>query len=272
MSDRYCVFGNPIKHSKSPLIHGEFASQTHQAMSYTAELAPVEGFADAWRAFVAAGGRGANVTVPFKGDAFALCDTLSHRAKRAQAVNTLIVGGNGRTYGDTTDGIGLVRDLAYHRVPLAGKRVLVIGAGGAVRGVLEPLLAEQPSEVVIVNRTEEKAEQLAQAFADLGNIQGGGFATIEGQFDLVINGTSASLAGELPPLPETLFAKGAWAYDMMYGSEPTVFLQWAGPRGAKLLDGLGMLVEQAAESFFLWRNVRPETASVRTLLRQSLNY
>lgn len=272
MTDRYCVFGNPIKHSKSPLIHGEFASQTHQAMSYTAELAPVEGFADAWRAFIADGGRGANVTVPFKGDAFALCDTLSHRAKRAQAVNTLIVGGNGRTYGDTTDGIGLVRDLAYHRVPLAGKRVLVIGAGGAVRGVLEPLLAEQPSEVVIVNRTAEKAEQLAQAFADLGNIQGGGFASIDGQFDLVINGTSASLSGALPPLPETLFAKGAWAYDMMYGSEPTVFLQWAGPRGAKLLDGLGMLVEQAAESFFLWRNVRPETASVRTLLRQSLEF
>lgn len=272
MTDRYCVFGNPIKHSKSPLIHGEFASQTHQAMSYTAELVPVEGFADAWRAFIADGGRGANVTVPFKGDAFALCDTLSHRAKRAQAVNTLIVGGNGRTYGDTTDGIGLVRDLANHRVPLAGKRVLVIGAGGAVRGVLEPLLAEQPSKVVIVNRTAEKAEQLAQAFADLGNIQGGGFASIDGQFDLVINGTSASLSGELPPLPETLFAKGAWAYDMMYGSEPTVFLQWAGPLGAKLLDGLGMLVEQAAESFFLWRNVRPETASVRTLLRQSLNY
>ncbi|MDP4557323.1 shikimate dehydrogenase [Halomonas meridiana] len=271
MTDRYCVFGNPIKHSKSPLIHGEFASQTQQAMRYTAELAPVEGFADAWRAFVADGGRGANVTVPFKGDAFALCDTLSHRAKRAQAVNTLIVGGNGRTYGDTTDGIGLVRDLAYHRVPLAGKRVLVIGAGGAVRGVLEPLLAEQPSEVVIVNRTAEKAEQLAHAFADLGTLQGGGFASIDGQFDLVINGTSASLSGELPPLPEMLFAEGAWAYDMMYGAEPTVFLQWAEPRGAKRLDGLGMLVEQAAESFFLWRNVRPETASVRSLLRQSLN-
>ncbi|WP_404344801.1 shikimate dehydrogenase [Vreelandella venusta] len=272
MTDRYCVFGNPIKHSKSPLIHGEFASQTQQAMAYTAELAPVEGFADAWRAFVADGGRGANVTVPFKSDAFALCDTLSHRAKRAQAVNTLIVGGNGRTYGDTTDGVGLVRDLAYHRVALAGKRVLVLGAGGAVRGILEPLLAEQPSEVVVANRTAEKAEQLAEAFADLGSIQGGGFASVKGAFDMVINGTSASLAGELPPLPEALFAEGAWAYDMMYSAEPTVFLQWAGPRGAKLLDGLGMLVEQAAESFFLWRNVRPETASVRTQLRQSLNY
>ncbi|GGC75695.1 shikimate dehydrogenase [Vreelandella lutescens] len=272
MTDRYCVFGNPIKHSKSPLIHGEFASQTQQAMTYTAELAPVEGFADAWRAFVAHGGRGANVTVPFKSDAFALCDTLSQRAKRAQAVNTLIVGGNGRIYGDTTDGVGLVRDLAYHRVALAGKRVLVLGAGGAVRGILEPLLAENPREVVVANRTADKAEQLAEAFADLGSIQGGGFVSVEGPFDVVINGTSASLSGELPPLPEALFAEGAWAYDMMYGSEPTVFLQWAGPQGAKLLDGLGMLVEQAAESFFLWRNVRPETASVRTLLRQSLNY
>jgi len=271
MTDRYCVFGNPIKHSKSPLIHEEFANQTQQSMTYTAELAPVEGFSSAWREFVATGGRGANVTVPFKGDAFALCDTLSHRAKRAQAVNTLIVGGNGRTYGDTTDGIGLVRDLGYHRVPIQDKRVLVIGAGGAVRGVLEPLLAEQPRDVVIVNRTAEKAAQLADAFADLGTLQGGGFDSLEGQFDLVINGTSASLSGDLPPLPDNLFNQGAWAYDMMYGSEPTVFLQWAGPRGAKLLDGLGMLVEQAAESFFLWRNVRPETASVRTLLRQSLN-
>ncbi|WP_311063408.1 shikimate dehydrogenase [Halomonas sp. DWK9] len=272
MSDRYCVFGNPIAHSKSPLIHGEFAAQAQQAMTYTAELAPVEGFASAWRDFVASGGRGANVTVPFKSDAFALCDTLSHRAKRAQAVNTLIIGSNGRTYGDTTDGVGLVRDLAYHRVPLAGKRVLVLGAGGAVRGILEPLLAEQPSQVVVANRTAEKAAQLADAFTDLGSIQGGGFDSVEGPFDVVINGTSASLAGELPPLPDALFADGAWAYDMMYGQEPTVFLQWAGPRGAKLLDGLGMLVEQAAESFFLWRNVRPETASVRTLLRQSLNY
>lgn len=257
MTDRYCVFGNPIKHSKSPLIHEEFANQTQQSMTYTAELAPVEGFSSAWREFVATGGRGANVTVPFKGDAFALCDTLSHRAKRAQAVNTLIVGGNGRTYGDTTDGIGLVRDLGYHRVPIQDKRVLVIGAGGAVRGVLEPLLAEQPRDVVIVNRTAEKAAQLAEAFADLGTLQGGGFDSLEGQFDLVINGTSASLSGDLPPLPDNLFNQGAWAYDMMYGSEPTVFLQWAGPRGAKLLDGLGMLVEQASPPRMMLPAIQP---------------
>ncbi|AQU83476.1 MAG: shikimate dehydrogenase [Halomonas sp.] len=272
MTDRYCVFGNPINHSKSPLIHEEFAQQTQQPITYTAELAPVDGFAQAWQQFVATGGRGANITVPFKGDAFALCDTLSHRAKRAQAVNTLIVGGNGRTYGDTTDGVGLVRDLGYHRVPIKDKRVLVIGAGGAVRGVLEPLLVEQPRELVVVNRTADKATQLVRDFADLGNLKGGGFDAVEGQFDLVINGTSASLSGDLPPLPDKLFTQHAWAYDMMYGAEPTVFLQWAGPRGAKLLDGLGMLVEQAAESFFLWRNVRPETASVRSQLRQSLNF
>jgi|TARA_R110000850_G_scaffold117379_1_gene233763 shikimate dehydrogenase len=272
MTDRYCVFGNPVKHSKSPLIQTEFAHQTQQALEYSVQEAPLDGFADAWRDFVGAGGRGANVTVPFKGDAFALCDTLSHRARRAGAVNTLILGGNGRTYGDNTDGIGLVRDLAYHRVALAGKRVLVLGAGGAVRGILEPLLAEQPGEVVVVNRTAAKAEQLANDFVDLGAIQGGGFDTVKGTFDVVINGTSASLSGDLPPLPDRLFNANAWAYDMMYGAEPTVFLQWAGPRGAKLLDGLGMLVEQAAESFFLWRNVRPDTIPVRETLRQSLNY
>ncbi|XKH60714.1 shikimate dehydrogenase [Halomonas sediminis] len=272
MTDRYCVFGHPVEHSKSPLIHEEFAHQTGQSIEYSAIEAPLDGFVDAWRQFVAEGGRGANVTLPFKQTAFEMCDTLSHRAKRAGAVNTLILGGNGRTYGDTTDGVGLVRDLAYHRLELAGKRILVLGAGGAVRGLLEPLLQKAPSEVVIANRTAAKAQQLADDFTDLGKLQGGGYEDIQGTFDLVINGTSASLAGDLPPLPEQLFTKGGWAYDMMYGVEPTVFLQWAGPRGAKLLDGLGMLVEQAAESFFLWRNVHPDTSMVRDTLRQSLNY
>ncbi|MCA1773039.1 MAG: shikimate dehydrogenase [Halomonas sp.] len=245
MTDRYAVFGNPIGHSKSPMIHAEFANQTAQDIDYTALEPPIGELAAAWQAFCSEGGRGANVTVPFKADAFVLCDTLSHRARLAGAVNTLILGGNGRTYGDTTDGVGLVRDLAYHRVALAGKRVLIVGAGGAV---------------------------LAEDFADLGSIKGGGFDSLEGKFDVVINGTSASLSGDLPPLPDGLFANGAWAYDMMYGAEPTVFLQWAGPRGAKLLDGLGMLVEQAAESFYLWRNQRPDTAPIRARLRQSLNY
>ncbi|SDN45554.1 shikimate dehydrogenase [Vreelandella arcis] len=272
MTDRYGVFGNPVGHSKSPMIHADFARQTGQDIDYEAIEPPVDALAEAWRQFFADGGRGANVTVPFKTDAVTLCDTLSHRARRAGAVNTLIAGGNGLTYGDTTDGIGLVRDLAFHRVSLTQKRVLVVGAGGAVRGIIEPLLNEQPASLVVVNRTAAKADQLAEDFADLGAIQGGGFDSLKGTFDLVINGTSASLTGELPPLPDSLFAPNAWAYDMMYGAEPTVFLQWAGPRGAKLLDGLGMLVEQAAESFFLWRNVRPETASVRARLRQSLNY
>ncbi|MGP8290313.1 shikimate dehydrogenase [Vreelandella zhanjiangensis] len=271
MSDRYCVFGNPIEHSKSPLIHTEFAQQTKQDIEYTKERAPLDGFADAWQSFVEKGGRGANVTVPFKGDAFALCDTLSKRAQRAKAVNTLTVGGNGQVYGDNTDGVGLIRDLKYHRVPLTDKRVLVIGAGGAVRGALEPLLAEQPSEVVLVNRTAEKAQQLADDFADLGELHSGGFKAIKGPFDVVINGSSASLNGELPPLPGNLFTEGAWAYDMMYGAVQTVFLKWAGTHGAKRLDGLGMLVEQAAEAFFLWRNVRPDTTQVRQIIRRMLN-
>ncbi|MCC5881970.1 MAG: shikimate dehydrogenase [Halomonas sp.] len=270
MNDRYCVFGNPIAHSKSPMIHAAFAEQTGEAMEYTAIEAPLNDFAGAWERFVAEGGRGANVTVPFKEEAFRLCDTLSRRARRAGAVNTLLLGKNGLTYGDTTDGVGLVRDLQYHEVGLGGARILVLGAGGAVRGILEPLLAMQPSSVHVANRTASKALALAEDFADLGPIDGGGFDAVAGPFDLVINGTSASLSGELPPLPDDLFSRGACAYDMMYGAEPTVFLHWAEGRGARGIDGLGMLVEQAAESFFLWRNRRPETGSVRAALRNLL--
>ncbi|MGM0703261.1 MAG: shikimate dehydrogenase [Pseudomonadota bacterium] len=271
MPDRYCVFGHPVAHSKSPAIHAAFAEQTGEAIDYTAIEAPLDDFAGAWRAFVAAGGRGANVTVPFKEEAFRLCDTLSRRARRAGAVNTLILGGNGETYGDTTDGVGLVRDLIDHGVALEGARVLVLGAGGAVRGVLEPLLAEGPASLFVANRTAEKAAALAEDFTDLGEIAGGGFGSVAGPFDVVVNGTSASLAGDLPPLPDDLFAAGATAYDMMYGAEPTVFLQWAAARGARCRDGLGMLVEQAAESFFQWRGKRPETAPVREALRRSLS-
>ncbi|QTP60450.1 shikimate dehydrogenase [Billgrantia antri] len=270
MTDRYCVFGNPISHSKSPTIHAAFAAQTGETIDYTAIAAPLDDFAGAWRRFTAEGGRGANVTVPFKEEAFRLCDTLSRRAQRAGAVNTLLLGKNGQTYGDTTDGIGLVRDLERHAVTLAGARLLVLGAGGAVRGVLEPLLAAKPASLFVANRTAEKAEALASDFRDLGAISGGGFDSISGPFDLVINGTSASLAGDLPPLPDDLFVGGATAYDMMYGAEPTVFLQWAGERGARGVDGLGMLVEQAAESFFQWRGKRPDTAPVLEMLRRSL--
>lgn len=270
MADRYAVFGNPVAHSKSPLIHSAFAEQTGQTLEYATVEAPKDDFTGAWQRFVHEGGRGANVTVPFKGEAYALSATLSHRARRAQAVNTLIVGGNGRTYGDNTDGVGLARDLAHHGVAVKGKRVLIVGAGGAVRGVLAPLLEEAPSELVIANRTADKAVALAEAFSDAGRVSGGGFEAISGAFDVVINGSSASLSGDLPPLPETLFAPGATAYDMMYGAEPTVFLRWAEAQGAHPIDGLGMLVEQAAESFFLWRSVRPDTAAVRATLRTAL--
>lgn len=271
MTDHYCVFGNPISHSKSPAIHAAFAEQTGEDIAYTAIAAPLDDFAGAWRTFTAEGGRGANVTVPFKEEAYRLSDVLSQRARRAGAVNTLLLGKNEQTYGDTTDGIGLVRDLQHHGVALAGARILVLGAGGAVRGVLEPLLAAQPASLMIANRTAAKATALAQDFVDLGEIRGGGFDAITGPFDLVINGTSASLAGELPPLPDDLFAAGATAYDMMYGAEPTVFLQWADAHGARTtIDGLGMLVEQAAESFFQWRGKRPDTAPVREVLRRSL--
>ncbi|HSP58004.1 MAG TPA: shikimate dehydrogenase [Halomonas sp.] len=275
MIDRYCVFGHPISHSKSPAIHAAFAEQTGEALEYTAIEAPLDDFAGAWQRFVAAGGRGANVTVPFKEDAFRCCEVLSTRARRAGAVNTLILGGNDKShdfkvYGDTTDGVGLVRDLVRHGVELEGARILVLGAGGAVRGVLEPLLAAAPLSLQVANRTSAKAEALANDFSDLGAIVGSGFEEVKGPFDLVINGTSASLSGELPPLPDALFSSGAGAYDMMYGAEPTVFLRWAADQGARTMDGLGMLVEQAAESFFQWRGKRPDTRPVLEGLRRSL--
>lgn len=270
MSDRYCVFGHPVGHSKSPLIHSAFAEQTGEDLSYEAIEAPLDDFAGAWRAFAAAGGCGANVTVPFKEQAWQLADVLSSRARRAGAANTLMLGRDGKTYGDTSDGIGLVRDLQVHAAPLEGARILVLGAGGAVRGILEPLLANGPAALMIANRTAGKAVRLAADFADLGETTGGGFDEIVGTFDLVINGTSASLEGELPPLPDDLFADDALAYDMMYAAEPTVFLRWAAERGARTVDGLGMLIEQAAESFFIWRHRRPDTAPVRELLRSEV--
>ena len=271
---RYAVFGNPIAHSKSPLIHRAFAEQLGDSLSYEARLAPADDFAGGWAEFVAEGGLGANVTMPFKEQAYRLVDVLSPRAQRSCAVNTLLLGKNGQVYGDTTDGVGLVRDLERLQAPLAGARILVLGAGGAVRGVLEPLLAKQPAVLIIANRTAAKASGLAADFADLAvdgtSLSGGSFEEIEGHFDLVINGTSASLGGELPPLPQALFTPQALAYDMMYSAEPTVFMRWAADCGARSEDGLGMLVEQAAESYFLWRHKRPDTAPVALMLRQLL--
>ncbi|MQM38285.1 Shikimate dehydrogenase (NADP(+)) [wastewater metagenome] len=267
--DRYAVMGNPIAHSRSPEIHRLFAEQTGEAVRYERILVPEDSFAGAVAEFEAAGGAGLNVTVPFKGDAWALADTLSERAERARAVNTLIISDAG-LYGDNTDGIGLVRDLRdNHGVTLAGARVLILGAGGAARGALPSLLEEAPASVHIANRTAERARELATAFADLGAVTGSGYeALAEMRFDVVINATSAGLAGELPPLPDTLLAPGACCYDMVYADEPTAFVRWARAHGAAVAaDGLGMLVEQAAESFFLWRGHRPRTAPVIEALR-----
>ena len=270
--DRYGVFGNPIGHSKSPLIHRLFAEQTAQQLSYDTLLAPLDAFEGYARAFFAEG-RGANVTVPFKEQAFALADSLTERARRAGAVNTLKKLDDGSLLGDNTDGAGLVRDLTVNAgIELRGKRILLLGAGGAVRGILEPFLAEQPQSLVIANRTVDKAEQLARQFADLGPVVASGFDWIDAPVDLIINGTSASLAGELPPISASLIQPGhTCCYDMMYGAGPTAFNRWAAEQGAaRTLDGLGMLVEQAVEAFHLWRGVRPDSAPVLAELRRQL--
>ncbi len=269
MTDRYLVMGNPIAHSRSPQIHTRFAQQTGEDMTYDRLLAPLEGFDVAVREFMAAGGRGANVTVPFKLDAFALADELSPRAKAAGAVNTLTFN-EGRIIGDNTDGVGLVRDIVISAaVPVIGKRLLLLGAGGASRGVILPLLSESPAELIIVNRTFAKAEELVTQFSHPA-FRALRFEDLSGAFDVVINATSASLSSELPPVPATVFSERTLAYDMMYGAQPTLFMQMAASHGAIVRDGLGMLVEQAAESFFVWRGVRPDTVPVYQWLREQL--
>lgn len=269
MSDRYVVIGNPIAHSKSPQIHARFAQQTGQDLTYDRLLAPLDGFEAAVRDFIAAGGCGANVTVPFKLDAFALASERSARAQAAGAVNTLKFV-DGRIFGDNTDGVGLVRDIVVNGgVAVAGARVLLLGAGGAARGVILPLLEQQPAQIVIANRTLARADALVDQFAHPA-LSAARFDALSGSFDIVINATSASLSAELPPVPASVFAATTFAYDMMYGAAPTVFMQLAASCGARVADGLGMLVEQAAESFFLWRGVRPDTAPVRRWLREQL--
>jgi len=272
--DRYAVFGNPIAHSKSPQIHTLFAEQTDQVLSYTAELADLGKFDTTVNDFIKNNGKGLNVTVPFKEDAWLYATEHSNRALRAGAVNTLKVQADGNLFGDTTDGVGLVNDLIKnHGIDIKNKTVLIIGAGGAVRGVLEAILEQQPASLQICNRTKQKALQLADDFSSLGNITGCGLDELEDrQFDIVINGTSASLHGDLPPLPSTIFSEGSSSYDMMYSADATPFMQWSKDNGAeKIFDGLGMLVEQAAESFYIWRGVRPETSEVIMQLRQSLS-
>jgi len=272
MSDQYAVMGNPIAHSKSPNIHRLFAEQTHQKLNYDAMLVPEEGFVAAVAEFRAQGGKGLNITVPFKQQAWDLGTERSERAELAGAINTLIFSDDGKAYGENTDGVGLVRDLTVnHHIELAGKRILVLGAGGAVRGVLAPLLEQSPVSIVIANRTATKAQELAQVFASKGAVSGCGYDGLAGQrFDVVINGTAASLQGDVPPLPEDCLAPQACCYDMMYSAEATAFQSWATAHGAaKSVDGLGMLVEQAAESFFLWRGVRPSTVEVIAALRSA---
>lgn len=272
MTDLYVVFGNPINHSKSPAIHRQFAEQTGQDMHYTRQLVNEGEFEKAAREFFAQGGKGLNITVPFKLNAFDFAEKRTPRAERAGAVNTLARLSDGSILGDNTDGIGMIHDMHNLGWEIHGKRVLILGAGGAVRGILQPLLEANPARVTIANRTMSKAEELAKSFLDLGDIQAKSYEHLAGDiFDIVINGTSASLQGELPPLPEKLLAENACCYDMMYGAEPTIFLQWAKSHGAtQVADGLGMLIGQAAEAFYLWRQIRPEVVPVITALRRQL--
>ncbi|MGJ0430240.1 shikimate dehydrogenase [Methylobacter sp.] len=268
-TDRYAVFGHPIKHSKSPRIHRLFAEQTGQSLEYTAQDVPAEQFEGAATAFFAAGGRGLNCTVPLKGLAWAFADGKTEQAQLSQAVNTLAVQADGSILGDNTDGKGLVTDLTTnHALALTGSRILILGAGGAGRGIIGPLLEQAPHSIVIANRTVEKAVDLAQAFHHKGVVSGCGFDDLQSrQFDLILNATSASLSDQLPPLPDGLLAENGVCYDLAYGNEPTAFVRWGlRQNAAKSLDGLGMLVEQAAEAFFIWRGVRPETRPVIELL------
>lgn len=277
--DRYCVIGNPVEHSRSPWIHARFAALTGQALDYGRRLAPIEGFAatvDAFRAEAAASGDragGCNVTVPFKFEAAAMVQSLSERARLAQAVNTLRFGPDGRIHGDNTDGVGLVNDIQRHAgVPLAGRDLLLIGAGGAAAGVLGPLLDTGLHRLVVANRTVDKAVALvrrhsAQALGHSTALEAWALDDVPGNFDVVVNATASSLAGDAVPMAPSVLRPGALAVDMMYGRAAAGFMAWARAHGAVPRDGLGMLVEQAAEAFALWRGVRPPSADVLAELR-----
>lgn len=270
MTDRYAVIGNPVGHSQSPRIHAAFARQTGQDLEYGRLLGEPGRFAEQIREFLAAGGKGLNVTLPFKGEAWRLADESSPRAEAAQAVNTLIALEGGRLRGDNTDGVGLVRDLEQNwGYDLSGKRLLLLGAGGAAQGVVWPLLERRPERLLIANRTPDKARELARRLASPGTLAGCGFDDLVGEpFDLILNATSAGIGDRVPQIPDGLLATGGWCYDLMYGDLPTAFVRWGLEQGAaRAVDGLGMLVEQAAESFFLWRGVRPRTAEVIAELR-----
>ena len=274
--DRYAVLGNPVAHSRSPVIHAAFARQTGQLISYDRVLCPLDGFADSVRAFQAAGGRGCNVTVPFKFEARDLAVRCSDRAALAGAANVLRFDADG-CFADNSDGIGLVRDIEHGAgMPLAGKRVLLVGAGGAAAGVLGPLLQAQPAAVVVANRTADKALALVDRHADLARKHGAalhatGLNAPGTGFDIVLNASASSLQGAASPVRASVLAPGALAVDLMYGPTAEPFLAWARAAGAQARDGLGMLVEQAAEAFWLWRGVRPETAPVLQAIREQAN-
>ena len=267
MTDRYAVIGNPIVQSKSPMIHSAFAQVTGQDIDYGKLLGPLGEFSATVDAFRASGGRGMNVTAPFKLEAFAYATDLAPSAQMAGAVNAMKFEGD-KVYAENFDGVGLVRDLVHNLgCPLQGRRVLILGAGGATRGALLPLLAEQPAQLVIVNRTVAKAQELAalaqQHQSGQVPVQGLGYDAVQGAFDVVLNASSSSLTGELPPVPASVFAPGCLAYDLTYGKGLTPFLQLAQQAGVtRLADGVGMLAEQAAEAFAWWRGVRPDTAAV----------
>ena len=272
MPDRYAVMGHPIAHSKSPFIHHRFAAETGEPVAYDALHVEPDGFREAVERFRAGGGRGLNVTIPFKEEAFALASRRTGRAERAGAVNTLWFEGT-RVCGDNTDGVGLVRDLTRNlEVGLEARTVLVLGAGGAARGVIGPLLDELPRRLVIANRTLSRAVELARRFAEQGPVSAAGLDALAGEtFDVVVNATAASLAGDLPPLPPGTLHAGGVAYDTAYSARPTPFVRWGAAQGAAVAtDGLGMLVEQAAESFRLWRGREPRTGPVIDALRTHL--
>lgn len=268
--DKYLVFGNPIKQSRSPFIHQSFAKSTNQNLNYQSQFAEHDGFCTAVTEFISQGGKGANVTAPFKEQALAMSDELSERARLAGAVNTLSFK-QGKIYGDNTDGEGLVQDLLRNKVQLANSRILLLGAGGAAKGVILPLLAQKPSCIVIANRTINKAEALIEQFDD-NRLNACGFEQTSGKiYDVIINATSASLSGTLPAIPASTITKNTVCYDMVYGKDLTPFLVWAKEQGAiKVIDGLGMLVGQAAESFRIWRGVQPEVDTVIEQLKASL--
>jgi shikimate dehydrogenase len=267
MTDKYCVIGNPIAHSKSPQIHAAFAAQTGQDIQYERCLAPLDGFTETVRTLIEQGYKGANVTVPFKLEAAASATRLTERARAARAVNTLRFIDD-EIVGDNTDGPGLVADIVRNAgVPLANQRILLLGAGGAARGVMLPFVEEKPKAILVANRTRATADALVAAFAGHDvDVAACGFDEIGGPYDIVVNATSSSLAGAMPPVPASAFSKGTLALDMMYGSEPSPFMQFAAAQGADTRDGLGMLVEQAAEAFTVWRGVRPETRALFTML------